>query len=206
MNTSSNIREIYCTNIIDSDSGFAIDTETGDVVYIPVSVTRASGIQVGEVTMARLVPNTNAKSGSTPLMAIQIISGAQGPRSEERAPSAPTPAPAPTPIVYGRTRDEKEEAINDMGEAQLAERVEDIMIGGGMWNQGTMFLELFPGARRSNTLPAYNRVGYIMRRFFDRGSCSKISFWRTGDQSRPSTEWYTCDVGTVSLRLEEDNG
>jgi hypothetical protein len=97
MNTSSNIREIYCTNIIDSGSGFAIETETGDVVYIPVSVTRASGIQVGEVTMARLVPNTNAKSGSTPLMAIQIISGAQGPRSEERAPSAPTPAPAPAP-------------------------------------------------------------------------------------------------------------
>ena len=61
MNTSSNIREIYCTNIIDSGSGFAIDTETGDVVCIPVSVTRASGIQVGEVTMARLVPNTNAK-------------------------------------------------------------------------------------------------------------------------------------------------
>jgi hypothetical protein len=97
MNTSSNIREIYCTNIIDSGSGFAIDTETGDVVYIPVSVTHISGIQVGEVTMARLVPNTNAKSGSTPLMAIQIISGAQGPRSEERAPSAPTPPQPPRP-------------------------------------------------------------------------------------------------------------
>lgn len=203
MSNASNIREIYCTNVIASGSGFAIDTETGDVVYIPVSVTRMSGIEVGDTTMARLVPNTNAKSSSTPLMAIQIISDAQGPRSEEQVPAAPTPAP--TPIVYGRTRDEKEDAINDMGEAQLAERVEDILLGGGLWNQGTMFLHLFPGARRSNTLPAYNRVGYIMRRFFDRGSCSKVSFWRTGGQSRPSTEWYTCDVGTVSLRLEEDD-
>jgi hypothetical protein len=105
MNTSSNIREIYCTNIIDSGSGFAIETETGDVVYIPVSVTRASGIQVGEVTMARLVPNTNAKSGSTPLMAIQIISGAQGPRSEERARRhRPQPQPQPPRPSYTAAR------------------------------------------------------------------------------------------------------
>jgi hypothetical protein len=174
-------REIYCTNVIDSGSGFAIDAMTGEQVYIPVSVTAAADLQIGDTVRAILIHNSNDKSERTPWLAVRILRD-----DVEVTPTKPEPVKRTVP---------------EISEETVIERVEAAMRMGGVWGQGDMFETLFPNVDRQDHISLYNRVGYAMRRMYDREECAKFSMWRNATQVKPGREWYTCYPDAVWLHM-----
>lgn len=108
--TDNLTREIYCTNIIDSGSGFAIDAMTGEQVYIPASVTTAAELQIGETVRAILIHNSNDKSERTPWLAVRIL-------RDGLANTTPKPEPVKrtVPEISEETVIERVEAAMRMG-------------------------------------------------------------------------------------------
>lgn len=91
---------ILITNLTMNGDGFGVVPETGESVYIPPGVAKASAIVTGEYRDAKLVPNTPARAAQTPLMGVFI-----------------KPAPA---VVYAEDDSGTADAVLD-----LFEEVED---------------------------------------------------------------------------------
>lgn len=64
--------KILITNLTMNGDGFGVVPETGESVYIPPGVAKASAIVTGEYRDAKLVPNTPARAAQTPLMGVFI--------------------------------------------------------------------------------------------------------------------------------------
>lgn len=93
--------KILITNLTMNGDGFGVVPETGESVYIPPGVAKASAIVTGEYREAKLVPNTPARAAQTPLMGVFI-----------------KPAPA---VVYA----EDDVGLSDDAILDLFEEVED---------------------------------------------------------------------------------
>jgi hypothetical protein len=63
--------EIFCRNIIQTGSAFAIRVDTGEQAFIPSSVVKASNLQEGESVQATVAPN-NHRNETTPWFVIRI--------------------------------------------------------------------------------------------------------------------------------------
>ena len=74
--TTTNTVEIFCRNVILSGAAFAIRVDTGEQIFVPSSVVRASGIDDGDTAFAILAPNKHEGdvwAKATPWFCIRII-------------------------------------------------------------------------------------------------------------------------------------
>jgi ribosomal protein S25 len=106
------IAEIYISHIIDTGSGFAARTDDGEQVFIPASVTKASGAKEGEIGTAKLIPNTHQNNAATPWVAVHI---------------AKQDGTVLAPAVQEKTLDDRvHEAVCDLGYATTSEIVKEV--------------------------------------------------------------------------------
>jgi len=68
--------EIYFSHMLDTGSGFAARTDTGEQAFVPASVVKASSLMEGDIAKARLIPNTHPNNAATPWVAIFVTKGA----------------------------------------------------------------------------------------------------------------------------------
>jgi hypothetical protein len=92
--------KVFCTNVLDTHTAFAMRADTGEQVFIPSAVAHAANLKPAETVMATIVPNTHHPD-KTPWFAIRVDRG------------EPAPEPAPEPAV--KPLDER---IADYVEAQ----------------------------------------------------------------------------------------
>jgi len=64
--------EIYVSHVLDTNSGFGARTDTGEQVFIPASVTKASGAAEGDILTAKIIPNTHPNNMATPWVAVHV--------------------------------------------------------------------------------------------------------------------------------------
>jgi len=64
------VSEIYISRILDADSAFGAQTDTGEQVFIPPTVTRAINAEEGDIVTAKLISNTHPNSAATPWVAV----------------------------------------------------------------------------------------------------------------------------------------
>ena len=106
--------DIFFDRIITTNSGFGARMDTGDQVYIPASVVRASGVKEGDIRSANLIPNTHISKSGTPWVAVFVAVG----EGEGEGEAEPAPAPArPAPTIDDRIL----EAVCDLGYASTNE-------------------------------------------------------------------------------------
>lgn len=67
-----NTVEIYCTKILDTQSGFAVRMDTGEQVFIPGSVTASANLEEHSTRVAVLAPNA-VNADKTPWFALRIM-------------------------------------------------------------------------------------------------------------------------------------
>jgi hypothetical protein len=72
MTTTSTV-EIFCRTVISSGAAFALRVDTGEQIFVPSSVVRASGIDDGDTAFAILAPNKHEGDSTTPWFCIRII-------------------------------------------------------------------------------------------------------------------------------------
>lgn len=61
---------IYCTNVLDTNTAFAVRADTGEHVFIPSSVALGAKIQISDTLIAHIVPNA-VHPEKTPWFAIR---------------------------------------------------------------------------------------------------------------------------------------
>ena len=64
--------EALITNLTANDDAFAVVPDTGDSIYIPPGVTRASRLVAGEYRIVTLIPNNPERQTSTKWMGIFV--------------------------------------------------------------------------------------------------------------------------------------
>lgn len=76
---------IFCTNMLDTGTAFALRSDTGEQVFIPASVSTRASLSIGDTATATIIPN-HEHGDRTPWFAIHIE-----PVGEPTdAPAAPT--------------------------------------------------------------------------------------------------------------------
>ena len=90
--------EIFCRNIISTGCAFGIRIDTGEQVFIPSSVVRATQIEEGETAFAAIAPNKH-KNEATPWFCIRI--------NRIAAPVTPTSAHTAEPTPPVKTIDDR---------------------------------------------------------------------------------------------------
>lgn len=65
-------KRVLITNLTVNDDGFAVVPESGEGVYIPPGVTRATGLVAGEYRVATLIENDPERKTSTKWMGIFV--------------------------------------------------------------------------------------------------------------------------------------
>lgn len=103
-------KQILITNIIESGTAFAVTADTGEQVFIPSAVMRASSAELFTEVTAVLVPN-QFQADRTPWLAAVIKSG-----DPAQAP-AQAPAPVAAPAVPSGNMAERDQRILDALEA-----------------------------------------------------------------------------------------
>ena len=104
--------DIFITHLLDSGSGFAARIDTGEQVFVPASVVRASKAKDGDIGSAKLIPNTHPNSSGTPWVAVFV---------------AVQPQDEPAPVGSGPTLDDRvHEAVCDMGYATTSEIAKEV--------------------------------------------------------------------------------
>lgn len=79
--------ELFCTTVLTTGSGFGVRIDTGEQVFIPSTIIKASNLQEGETAPATVVPNKAYEQQSkTPWFAVRV----------DRAGQKDAPAPAKT--------------------------------------------------------------------------------------------------------------
>ena len=66
------LADIYICNRLDSGCGFAARLDTGEQVFIPASVIKASSAAEGTIATAKLIPNTHPNNAATPWVAVYV--------------------------------------------------------------------------------------------------------------------------------------
>ena len=62
---------IFCTNMLDTGTAFALRGDTGEQVFIPASVSTRAGLSIGDTATATIIPN-HQHGDRTPWFAIHI--------------------------------------------------------------------------------------------------------------------------------------
>ena len=108
------ITDIFISRILDTASAFAARIDTGDQVFLPATVVRASGAKEGGMGRAKLIPNTHPGSSNTPWVAVFV---------EFHDDFTPAPAPVrPEPTLDDRVH----EAVCDLGYATTSEIAKEV--------------------------------------------------------------------------------
>jgi hypothetical protein len=108
------ITDIFISRILDKHSAFAARIDTGDQVFIPATVVRASKAEEGDMGRAKLIPNTHPGTSNTPWVAVFV---AVQPQDE----------PAPEPVRPEPTLDDRvHEAVCDLGYATTSELAKEV--------------------------------------------------------------------------------
>jgi len=81
---------IFCTNMLDTGTAFALRGDTGEQVFIPASVSTRAGLSIGDTATATIIPN-HQHGDRTPWFAIHI-----------EPVGEPTDAPAAAPTIDDR--------------------------------------------------------------------------------------------------------
>jgi hypothetical protein len=112
------ITNIFITHLLDSGCGFAARIDTGEQVFVPATVVRASKANDGDIGSAKLIPNTHPNGSNTPWVAVFL---AVQPQDE------PAPTPAPEPVRPELTLDDRvHEAFCDLGYATTSELAKEV--------------------------------------------------------------------------------
>lgn len=162
---------IFCTNALEIGTSFAVRLDTGEQVFIPASVAKSAGVQVGDELEALLVVNVHHED-KTPWFAYNVT------KSSPEGQPEPTLEPSPT--------------------SDAAEFTRETMRDGGVWTNATMYAEYYaeymgdPDAARTDNIVAYNLIGRTLRSMFSDGECAKWSMWASSLQSKASKEWFSC--------------
>jgi hypothetical protein len=108
------ITNIFITHLLDSGCGFAARIDTGEQVFVPATVVRASKAKEGDIGNAKLIPNTHPNGSNTPWVAVFV---AVQPQDE----------PAPEPVRPEKTLDDRvHEAVCDLGYATTSELAKEV--------------------------------------------------------------------------------
>lgn len=62
---------IFCTNMLESGTAFAVRSDNGEHVFIPASVSARAGLGIGDTATATIIPNRQHED-RTPWFAIYI--------------------------------------------------------------------------------------------------------------------------------------
>ena len=81
---------IFCTNMLDTGTAFALRGDNGEQVFIPASVSTRAGLSIGDTATATIIPN-HQHGDRTPWFAIHI-----------EPVGAPTDAPVTAPTIDDR--------------------------------------------------------------------------------------------------------
>jgi hypothetical protein len=171
---------VVVANVLPSGAAFVVRLDNGDNCYVPVNVSLAASVSVGEELCAKLVPNRFPdKADRTPWLTVHL--------------SRPAPkVENPKPVQYSMPFSQFDTPAAAPAMPSIASRVRQVMEKGGVWTLASMFEELFPGKTRGEGLNDYNAVSNALRMMFADGGCAKFQLWRTPDQSKPGREWFTC--------------
>lgn len=173
---------VVIANILPSGAAFAVRLDNGDNCYVPVNVAASVSVSLGDELNARLVPNRFPdKAERTPWLTVHL------------SKAAPAPAPAPhRPVQFAMPFSQFDVITTAEPKVTIADRVREVLRKGGVWTQGELFEELFPGRTRGDGLADYNAISAAVRGMYAKGECAKFQMWRSSDQSKPSREWFTC--------------
>jgi hypothetical protein len=157
--------EIVITNVIKTGTAFAVTLGANpESVFVPAKVAEAAKAAIGDHYVALLVPNS-IKPDRTPWMAARIDTSLLLTALAQQVPAA---------------------------DATTADRVREVMRNGGVWTNGKLFDDLFPGKTRGDSAREYSEVLAALHAMFAEGLCAKFQLWRKGDEARPNREWFTC--------------
>jgi hypothetical protein len=110
------ITDIFISRLLDTNSGFAARIDTGDQVFVPATVVRASGAKEGDMGRAKLIPNTHPGSSNTPWVAVFV-----------ELHDDFTPAAASEPVRPELALDDRvHEAVCDLGYATTSEIAKEV--------------------------------------------------------------------------------
>jgi hypothetical protein len=78
--------EIYISHVLETNSGFGARTDTGEQVFIPASVVKASRVVEGDIVAGKLIPNSHPNNQATPWVVVHVTKNLE-PEKEDVAPS-----------------------------------------------------------------------------------------------------------------------
>jgi hypothetical protein len=105
------ITDIFISRILDTASAFAARIDTGEQVFVPATVVRASGAKEGDMGRAKLIPNTHPNGSNTPWVAVFVSINDS----------------APEPVRHEPTiEDRVHEAVCDLGYATTSELAKEV--------------------------------------------------------------------------------
>jgi hypothetical protein len=108
------ITDIFISRILDTASAFGARIDTGEQVFVPATVVRASGAKEGDMGRAKLIPNTHPNGSNTPWVAVFVA-------------VQPQDGPAPEPVRPEKTLDDRvHEAVCDLGYAPTSELAKEV--------------------------------------------------------------------------------
>lgn len=87
--------KVFCTNVLSTNTAFAMRQDTGDQVFIPSAVAHAARLKPTDVVIAHIVPNTHHPE-KTPWFAVHI---------SREGDSAPEPKATPEKSLDDRIAD-----------------------------------------------------------------------------------------------------
>jgi hypothetical protein len=171
---------VVVANVLPSGAAFVIRLDNGDNCYVPVNVSLAASVSIGEELCAKLVPNRFPdKAERTPWLTVHL--------------SRPAPkVENPKPVQYSMPFNQFDMPAAAPAVPSVAARVRQVMEKGGVWTLASMFEEMFPGKTRGDGLNDYHAVSTALRAMFADGGCAKFQLWRSPTQSKPGREWFTC--------------
>jgi hypothetical protein len=109
------ITDIFISRLLDTNSGFAARIDTGEQVFIPATVVRASGAKEGDMGRAKLIPNTHPNGSNTPWVAVFVDL------------HNPAPVPVTEPVRPEPTIDDRVfEAVCGLGYATTSEIAKEV--------------------------------------------------------------------------------
>ena len=110
------ITDIFISRLLDTASGFAARIDTGEQVFVPATVVRASGAKEGDMGRAKLIPNTHPNGSNTPWVAVFVE------LHDDFTPAAASEPVRPEPTLDDRVH----EAVCDLGYATTSELAKEV--------------------------------------------------------------------------------
>jgi len=139
------ITDIFISRLLDTNSGFAARIDTGDQVFVPATVVRASKAKEGDMGRAKLIPNTHPGSSNTPWVAVFVELHRDF-----------TPEPSLDDRIY--------EAVQELGYATTSEIAKEV--GGDLTLTHNALLRLFGKGRVAkadvHARPDQDRASFCM--------------------------------------------